>query len=401
MGVIIGIGFILMAIIPIYKTKWYIAPYTLVSIIWGIYLLFREFYAELYFPLGQRFYLSILLWVSAFYTGSIISDHYTKTDIKQSTPNRVIMKMYFIITPIFAIISAYLSIRQALNSANFFLYLRAMSTGLDPTIEASNKGIFTYLTSLILILFLLELAQNGISRKKVVILLFSLNVLLSVVTMAKTVLFSTFVSAVIVLISNKKIRLKYVFYSAGLLIVCFIILQTLRSENDGIELNFIGHYLLPNSVAFEYANMRDNLPFGSYVFRLVYAIGHSIGLTDAPVPVIMNYVNVANGSITNTYTVLYPFYHDFGFHGIIIFGFIEGCIGGFFYKKSKKSIPAKVFYAIFASTIVFQLFGEVLFSNASMYIQYLFYAYLPFINYKHGRYLIGNLQRSKIPSHSN
>lgn len=49
-------------------------------------------------------------------------------------------------------------------------------------------------------------------------------------------------------------------------------------------------------------------------------------------------------------------------------------------------------YSILGATILFQLFGEILMINASLYIQYLFYAYLPYkVKIAHGRNFDGHL----------
>ena len=379
MPLLIGLSFIVLAIIPLKLGKRIYAPYVLVSGIWGGFLILYCIIKPDYFPLGQRFFYSIMLWVSSFYIGSVLFEYLTLRSTKDYSPNKTIMKIYFIVTPIFAIVLSYMSIKMALNSSNIFLYLRMMNTGLDPTIEGVKMGGFSYLSSLILILFLLELALYGTKRKRIIILLAFLNIVFAFISMSKTIIFTTFFSAIIILLQKKSIDYKKLLYYFSALIGVFVIMQYLRSEDGNVGMGFIKSYLFANPVAFEYADMDINRGWGAYVFRIFYAIGKSLGcISDDPIEVIMDYTSVGHLQITNTYTVLYPFYHDFGFIGVFLFGFLMGGIGGFFYKKSSTSVPAKVIYAIFGSTVVFQLFGEVVFTNASMYLQYLFYAYLPF-----------------------
>lgn len=403
MGICIACAFLLMGLITYLRTKKIEAPYTLVCIVWGVYLLVYQVMGDVYYPIGTRFYYSILLWVCGFYVCSIFSCQFTSRSCLTNRPDTTIIKAYYVVTPIFAIIISIIWIKAALTSSNIFLYLRMMSTGLDSNISAPNIGIFAYFTSLILVLFLIELASYGLKRKKVICILFILNLLLAFITMSKTVLFSTVVAAIFVIMFKKGISIRFILPTLIALVGGFVLMQALRSEDGSINVSFIGSYFIPPSVAFEYANMDEVSPVGSYVFRLLYAVGSSLGISsDGPVDVIMEYTSVGNNRITNTYTVLYPFYHDFGFIGVFIFGCFTGVIGGFFYKKALNSIPARVFYSIFGATIVFQLIGEVLYTNASMYLQYLVYAYLPYkIRITHGSNSNGYLQWGKIHSRSN
>lgn len=379
MEFVIGLLFLCIALMSFIRTKRIEAPQVLVSGVWAGFLILYAIVNPDYFPLGSRFYIAIILWVVFFYIGAIVGQLITRHSVCNNIPDKYIIRLYFIITPVFAITTSYLCIKQALGSSNMFLYLRMMNTGLDDTILPLNLGWLVYLTSLVLVLFLLELASYGIKRKRIVLLLLFLNLLIGFVTMAKSVIFITMVSALIILLARKEVSYKNVFICFVAFLAVSVIMQTLRSESGDIDISFLSNYIFPSAVAFNYADIDDSLPWGAYVFRLFYAIGHRMGLiAQAPVDVIMPYTSIADDNMTNVYTVLYPFYHDFGLAGVVIFAIILGSVGGFFYKKSENSIPAKVFYAIFGSTILFQFTGEIFLTNASLYIQYLFYAYLPF-----------------------
>ena len=392
MELLIGFFFIILFVSSLVATRRIESPYVLVSGIWGLFLIMFSIFGHNFMPLGYRFYISIVLWVSMFYLGSLFGIQFTNKSHCGNVPDPYITKSYYIITPIFAIISSYLSIRQAWGSSNPFLYLRMMSTGLDESIQGPDKGVFVYLTSLILILFLIELATNGLKRRKIVIMLFFFNILLAFISMAKSIIFTTMVSAIIVLLLRKEISFKLLALSLFLIFGLFIGMQTIRSQESEVGISFFESYFYANAVAFEHVEFSNDSPFGAYVFRLIYAIGHGFGLTAAPVDTIMQYTVVGHNRVTNTYTVLYPFFHDFGYLGVAIFGLFLGLIAGYFYKKSRYSIPAKVMYSILGATILFQLFGEILMTNASLYIQYLFYAYLPYkVKIAHGRNFDGHL----------
>ena len=117
--------------------------------------------------------------------------------------------------------------------------------------------------------------------------------------------------------------------------------------------------------------------FGANVFRIIYAIGKSLGFGTEPVSNILDYVSVPEK--TNVYTFLYPFYRDFGYLGILIFGFLYGLLFQFIYKNARSSKGFYlIFYSYLVSVLLFQFLGETLVTNLSMSLQYLFFSILIF-----------------------
>ena len=70
-------------------------------------------------------------------------------------------------------------------------------------------------------------------------------------------------------------------------------------------------YLTSSIVAFDYfVEPSSAISFGENTLRFIYAVGHSLGISDAPIQTILEFVGVPFP--TNTYTLMYPFYKDFG-----------------------------------------------------------------------------------------
>ena len=139
MELLIGFFFIILVVSSLVATRRIESPYVLVSGIWGLFLIMFSIFGHNFMPLGYRFYISIVLWVSMFYLGSLFGIQFTNKSHCSNVPDPYITKSYYIITPIFAIISSYLSIRQAWGSSNPFLYLRMMSTGLTNQFKGRIK----------------------------------------------------------------------------------------------------------------------------------------------------------------------------------------------------------------------------------------------------------------------
>ena len=142
---------------------------------------------------------------------------------------------------------------------------------------------------------------------------------------------------------------------------------------------FLAVYITSGSVAYDYFIDTFNSPaVGANTFRFFYAVARFLGNNVEVNQTILNYVDVPLP--TNVYTVLYPFYMDFGWCGIIIFGILMGYCYGFIHAKihSGESFFL-VIYAIFSVYIIMQFMGEFIFTNLSITIQYLFYTLLPYI----------------------
>ena len=93
----------------------------------------------------------------------------------------------------------------------------------------------------------------------------------------------------------------------------FVIIQILRTNQYyTFKMNdFISMYFLSGMPAFDTVKPYSSLHFGENTFRFFYALSYEFGFSKIePVDPVLQFIKVP--TITNTYTVLYPFYKDFG-----------------------------------------------------------------------------------------
>ena len=63
--------------------------------------------------------------------------------------------------------------------------------------------------------------------------------------------------------------------------------------------------------------LENTIHFGEYTFRIFYAVSYYFGFSELPPQeTILDYVNVPFP--TNVYTVMQPFYSDFGLLGVFL-----------------------------------------------------------------------------------
>ena len=79
---------------------------------------------------------------------------------------------------------------------------------------------------------------------------------------------------------------------------------------------------------------------------------------------------------TNVYTIIGPFWLDFRYYGVAIFGFLYGLLFGFLYKRAlQMKIYGIVTYCLFVSALILPFFGEFIFAYLSYFIQVFILSY--------------------------
>lgn len=379
---------LILALAGFYIIKDVFSPFVIQPGIWCFILFLYIILPHGFFPLQNQFLLVLLIWNIVFLCFSYLSYYYTQPASQRAVaaiPNKFILDLYFWISlctmPV--VIGLTIWVAYVEDPVNMFRYLRVMNTGIDENIEVPDLGVLYYIVSMnyVLLFFLLIYEK----RKWPLFLVFVLNLLYAFVTMSKTVFLSVILPLLYVAYLGKKIKTKHLFYGLVGFIVLSFLLQSVRSaaSQENVELvdgtSFISLYLLSSLPAFDYyvvpASSHD---FGGHVFRLFYAIMQRFGVDVQPEEVILPFVGVPE--LTNTYTILYPFYIDYGLWGILIFSMLYGWVYGVLYKKAMTGSKfAQILYAIALCFIVLQFIGEFFFTNLSQELQHIFFVILPFI----------------------
>lgn len=374
---------IILAVLGAYVSHDAFAPYVAVPTVWIVAILIYLFMPSTLYPICNNFPLALLIWLLGFSISSICSERYTPACSQASrarTPNRKILNAYIVITWITIPVICSLYIWQAITEdpQYVFRYLRMMSTGQDDNITPPNLGILMYLTSLSFICLFFAFLYT--KNKWVIGSIVGLNLLFAITTMAKTSLLSVFFSSLCLCYFIKKISIKQIVMGMTFFVIACFVLQTVRQGSEEMETNsFLSLYLSSSMVAFDYFTLpASSIMLGEHTFRIIYAIGHAIGFTEAPTDTILPFVSVPD--ITNTYTNLYPFYVDFGMLGVFFFSIVYGGIYGYLYKKSKTGGKLElILYAVFLTFILMEFIGEFIFTNLSTFLQYIFFTALPFM----------------------
>lgn len=381
MEILLGSVFLLMSILGYGIDKKLLNPLFIVPFIWGVLLVLFGILPHELNSLNGQFIYGILIWVLFFYLGGIFLIN-VKIPKGKTIYNKKIFNLYYYLVLIFAPLAIASLILEALKVGPeyFFLRLRMISTGLDED-DTFTLGKLAYVfnfTNVVCLLY--TLYYEKVSKKKYyIVLLFAL--LLGLITLARTSLATLAISIFAILYIKGKLKSKHYIYFMVVFFAFIFLLTGLRNAHESESESFANTfaiYLFSSMPAFEtlkYTPIKEH--FGENTFRFFYALFNGFGAHYELKKTILDYVSVPQP--TNIYSVLYPFYVDFGYWGIGIFGFIYGLIYFILYKGYKARNDLMLFlFAVIVPYVFIQFSGEFIFTNLSTNLQFLVISLVPY-----------------------
>lgn len=380
-GVLVAFLLLILALVSYNWTNDLFSPAFISNVMWGAFVLLYNFTNNGLYPLGGMFYSAILLWSFVFTLGAWLVNK-NKMSSQSFVPNKTILNLFFIIVVLAAPVTMFKIYEKASEGPTSVLIFNLRLLNTNPEEFDFSLGIWGYVYSLAAIALMGEfLANKGKFYKniKLLILIF-INVGLSILTVSRTSFFFLLIALFIIYAFKKTVKLKHFIYVFVGILVLFVGMTFLKdSFDDGVNIgNSFALYLFSGMTAFETLKPSPvDYDFGANVFRLIYAIGKSLGFNTEPVSNILEYVSVPEK--TNVYTFMYPFYKDFGYLGIGIFAFLYGVLFQYIYMKARlNKAYYLIFYSYLISVLLFQFLGDTLVSNLSMSLQYFFFSFLIF-----------------------
>lgn len=389
-SIVVVIFCMLLLLFEVAKKERIFAPTFLLPLMWGILILGYNIIPHGMYSLSGRFHGAILLWIFSFYLGaSIFRRIIIFHSVGYAPFSRKVLDVYYkiVLCTIPFMIYAIYTLGNS-GSFSFFANIRLAAIGMSDGI----MGWTAYISTLALVTFWIELYQyNGRKNKVRLIILLLVNVLSIMATMAKTSLFLLCVGSFVILgMKHGRIKIRSIVIGSVVLLLSFSVLQLSRELNHVdsggfVITNMINVYFLGGMPAFD-ALMQENIHsdlFGantlSFFYKLLYPFiginvedfqGHFIGDGDGyalvPYP-------------TNVFTVLAPFYRDFSFYGIFIFGFIKGGLAGVVYRVAKQGIGwGVIVYAYIVCSILLEFFSDFIFLMLSQTLQIFLMAYIAY-----------------------
>lgn len=402
MAIIVGSFFVLLSLIFYALNQKFTAPTVLISISWGFTLIMYGSINHGMSSLSYTVLFIIFLWAISLLCGVGVFNYHkkNKVNIKQRVKffteshdienNFVIKKnlnVYFWISVICFFPQVFISYKQAISGGeNIFLNMRLASAGL---IESEySVGVFGYGKTFTIVALLVQLLVYKAGQSKIrIYILFFMYFVLSVLAVGKSQFLFLIISSFLVWSFTKKISKKTIIAGFVFLIMIFSLLQLARSndteDKDNVVSGMFYTYMFGGLPALDQIvnSEMKSTQFGQNSLQFFYRFKNSIWKEDDQKE--GYYVNDVSyegyffvPDPTNVNTVIGPFWLDFRYFGVIIFGFIYGILFGFLYMKAlKMNIYGIITYCLFVSSLILPFFGEFIFAYLSYFIQVFLLSY--------------------------
>lgn len=370
----------------------FLHPAFLTSIIWLVLVSLYETIKHGLYPLIDNTYLAICIWVSVFCFFSY-NVSYLKISIPSILKYRTInpfwtrksMMILYIVCMVILVYSQY-KIGASFDAGNSIAGMRSALQNYDENLPLYFR-LLNRVEVLIYVVFWGIISSKSKNNNKLLTFLLGLLIIVFTLLLAtKGKIIEFFLTYFLLQYKFKKINVKYIILGFGILIFLLAVVILNRDDSDFgiIDLGII--YLFSPLTALSEALSYQN-------FIPSYDLRYSLGTLSTIIAYFdPSYLKSAGNAIdgwinvpfpTNVYTIIYNFYRDFGWFGIIIMGTILGIFWGIIYNFVRHNIKSfTLCYAILYYMLIFQFFGDWLFSLFSLNMQIIFYSIFIFLRFK-------------------
>ena len=365
----------------------FFSPWIITTMIWLAIVVLFQLSGDLLYPLQDRFYTCVIIWVALMSVTSIITYYAfpAKSGFQQpqgTTPiqqdlniNNFFFTVFFVISMVCTPLYLYniYKIISMFGSEELFFNLRVLANEGE---KSMVQTILTYVGAINQALFVICIWRYPKGNKLILTAVILANLMCSIAIMEKGVLFFMLFVTLFVLYEKRRIKISSIAFWSIVLLLVFYGINVLRTpENAAKEptfVDFFNVYILSPSVAFERAQEKLTEQFGSRSFAFIYALITRLGLGNFVVePKLQEFVYVPIP--TNVYTIFQPFFQDFGYKGVAFFATVYGTFTGWLYRQCNNGgAISKCVYAYVIEILILQFYQENLILSMSMMIQYCF-----------------------------
>lgn len=353
----------------------YFSPWLITVSIWfsilGLYYILDT---DLY-PIKEHFYICLALWlpilcICSFMTYNLLPEEETVQTTTFAFNEKIFNFFFFIsivITPIH--LHRIVQIAMMFSTDDLMNNLRILA------LYGDGYGILGHSSIINQALFIVALwAYPRVPMWKIVMVGMAcfLN---SLAIMEKGTIFLIFICTTIVLLHRRVVRLRSLVIPVGGLLLFFYFFNVLRAgdsngntEQDSL-MDFIAMYALSPPVAFSQLSEEISSQIGSNTFETIYQYLNRFGFSGFVVKEkLQEFVFVPVS--TNVYTILQPFYLDFGYKGVAFFAAVYGVVAGWLYKLFRTgNSTGTALYTYLIYALVLQFYQENIFLSLQFIIE--------------------------------
>ncbi len=376
-ALIIGL-FLLLILSYVCSQQYLLSPAVMTCCIWLVCLSLYLFLPHNLYPLGTQTAIGLTCWILGLTLSSLFIQSFPLKTVNTEA-SKTVRDLYLVLSiATFPLMLwwAYKALTTGTGSWMTDLRSAAIGNGVDKKVFSPT---YMYLWQVTYALELIYFERKKWWRVAIPAVFF---IALGLCTMAKIHLLSFMLFTICILLFKRKISFKHLVMGIGIVFVAMAALQYVRinqtMDGEGVT-DFVSLYLLSPMPAFETIVPKTAAHWGENALRFFYIVGHKLGLTNIePVDALLPFVKVPIS--TNTYTVMYPFFVDFGYAGILIFAILLGGIYGMIFRVVHDGNKlALVIYAYLMHIIVMQYAADLFFTGIAGIIKLVLIAAIPFV----------------------
>ncbi len=344
------------------------SPFVINALIWLVAFVPGLFFYEDFYPLHRNAFFAWLIW---FTVTSLVSLLFCSPRGKNTWKEAKIRKLPVDYTILLVTLIFWLGYRLWVvgksGPAHFFLNLRLAVTNVG---GVASLGLIGRFYPLVFALFLFEHVYEREENRRLRFLLWCWMLLYAVATMGKLSFLTPIASWAIIKGVKGRLKIKKFIILVPVVFVLMMAIHFMRAGADTSSIrDVLAMYTYAPLVGLGYINIDNSLPIGAYVLRFLYAVGYRLGITQLqPVNTILSYAEVPKP--VNAFTVIHPFYFDFGLLGVLLGALFYGLFFSFLYLFSIKGRRmALTLYSGYSIALLMQFLGEVFIINFSLNLQ--------------------------------
>lgn len=344
----------------------FFSPWNLTIFIWAADI-FLYFLQGTLYPIGPKFLSCFLLWLATFLPVSLaaywLSGNNTtqRPDFKKPIEvNMWIFHFLFAISIIMTIAYARTiwAVVSQFDTENLLYNIRLLAVH-----ETLTSGILNYTQSINYALFFVAIWLYPRISKIQLGIIVMLNLIIELAMMEKSGILVMILGTLFVLYEREVIQKRTIAITLASTVLFFFFFNMAKEESttDDSEsmtfLEFFGMYITSPLIAFEQLEMTISDGFGSNTFNAVYPYLNRLGFDFKSIERLQEFVLVPVP--TNVYTIMQPFYNDFGRTGVAFFGFAYGAIFGYAYRMFREGNALfRCLYTFLVEVIIIQFYNE-------------------------------------------
>ena len=359
------------------------SPWMITLSVWGGMMGLFFISGDILYPLTNQFYYSVALWITILVVTSFVTFNLLEHRTQPLPLDGIkVNKAFFYFLFFVAVVLSPMYMYRVWQTISSFDSDDMLKNARILAVYGEGQGILNYAIVIAQSLLLVALWRYPKIPWWQLAIIIACCILNSIAIMEKGSTFLVLLCSMYVLFERKVIKMRTILFSGVLVVTLFYFVNLMREgENsdfsqDATLLDFIGMYIMSPPVAYSRIVQEIGSQFGTNTFETIYLFLDRFGIGNFEVhEKTQEFLFVPIS--TNVYTIMQPFFRDFGYWGVAFFAWGYGVLSGVLYRYScNGNVFCICMYTYLVEILVLQFYQENLFLSMVFVLQLVFFVLL-------------------------